>query len=977
MESKENSRRRSWGEIQDCSRRMIRAQRTLQKSVMSTRNCVFSDDGNTLYMIGYNGAAREHGVYSVDLSHSDVHSGRTARRTHILSERSVEEQQDAATLIQSNSAKNLFDEHQGHKVTPSGLQGASSFVHDVANNQLIVTAGTDLFKCSLSAQMGKTSALHNYAHKRLHSSIIETYENANGGNVSKRETTMTAGVAEYVMQEEFDRTTGYWWQPTQPDTQRKNVHMILYTMVDESEVAQFTIVRSDGSVQNQRYPFAGTANASAKICVAEFWECKLTRKLYTRTLALGKPLRTLFPDAEYIVRCGWHPNGLWVWVQLVDRRQQRLRVVCVPLAMFVCVGGVRCMTEECVCDLGDSMYECECVCEPDGNVKYMQHRKQEKSENDNRTLVPCSTLSTSSLLTPGLNITSSVATEKCHIDSCSCLVCGKGGVHNICSAIPNDDGSSGTDLMNTDENDMRMGCADTFELNRYSHPHPHEGRTWCIQQNINDGVNRDEIVEEEKSGHTHPHHTQTNIHVLIDTVCLPEDGAGWMNVTDTLEFLDTSETGGVQYLVWLSEHTGYRHVYLVPHTLPSPTFEVSPATVDNSSRVSLTEYDGLNIVPPIKHVYWIPLTSGEWQVEPSKVHIDTSKQLIYFSANKCEPVELHLYSVSYCNSVGSDVLKPSHEYLSPRIMQITQTGFSYTDILFNASRDRFLATYSSLIVLPKTVVFSLRTSNHTSAGAVFPLSQVYSYIVSPTIRTLAYPHPQLWHYVNSDGVTIYGLVIKPSGSNSTGAHSHRWPTVCFVYGGPCVQLVTNEYKGLRYLRLQLLAQLGYVVLVVDGRGSARRGTAFENHIKGTAGPVEIEDQVEAIKYFSKTHGYIDMERIAIHGWSYGGYLSLMGLCLRPDVFKLAIAGAPVTNWEFYDTAYTERYMGLPNENVKGYAQGNLLLRSSEFPDEDNRLFLMHGLVDDNVHFRNTTALIESLVRASKPYNLKVSTRAYE
>ncbi|KNC76490.1 hypothetical protein SARC_11015 [Sphaeroforma arctica JP610] len=180
--------------------------------------------------------------------------------------------------------------------------------------------------------------------------------------------------------------------------------------------------------------------------------------------------------------------------------------------------------------------------------------------------------------------------------------------------------------------------------------------------------------------------------------------------------------------------------------------------------------------------------------------------------------------------------------------------------------------------------------------------------------------------------------------------------------------ILNTFFNIRW---QLLAKLGYAVLIVDGRGSIRRGTAFENHIKGRVGQVEIDDQVEALEYFSATFGCIDMSRIAIHGWSYGGYLALMGLATRPDIFKLAISGAPVTDWEFYDSAFTERYLGLPEDNPQAYEAANLLLRAHDFPDEEDRLFLMHGLEDDNVHFGHTSALVETLVKHYKPYNLKI------
>lgn len=150
--------------------------------------------------------------------------------------------------------------------------------------------------------------------------------------------------------------------------------------------------------------------------------------------------------------------------------------------------------------------------------------------------------------------------------------------------------------------------------------------------------------------------------------------------------------------------------------------------------------------------------------------------------------------------------------------------------------------------------------------------------------------------------------------------------------------------------------------------------------------MELADQVEVFRILSKQLGFIDLNRVAIHGWSYGGYLSLMGLVQYPDLFKVAIAGAPgeltkaiyekllseindvvvsVTSWEFYDTGYTERYMDLPENNRQGYIAGSVLSYVHKFPDEANRLLLIHGLIDENVHFYHTSQLISQLIKANK------------
>lgn len=140
-------------------------------------------------------------------------------------------------------------------------------------------------------------------------------------------------------------------------------------------------------------------------------------------------------------------------------------------------------------------------------------------------------------------------------------------------------------------------------------------------------------------------------------------------------------------------------------------------------------------------------------------------------------------------------------------------------------------------------------------------------------------------------------------------------------------------QGMRQLRMHMLAASGYCVVSIDSRGSRHRGHAFESHLFRRMGKVELADQVEMLRLLCLELNYIDMERIAIHGWSYGGYLSLMGLIQYPGVFKLAISGAPVTSWELYDTGYTERYMDLPENNREGYTNGSVLSYVNQFPDE--------------------------------------------
>ena len=167
------------------------------------------------------------------------------------------------------------------------------------------------------------------------------------------------------------------------------------------------------------------------------------------------------------------------------------------------------------------------------------------------------------------------------------------------------------------------------------------------------------------------------------------------------------------------------------------------------------------------------------------------------------------------------------------------------------------------------------------------------------------------------------------------------------------------------MRSQFLRANGFAVLKVDNRGSNRRGLVFEAPIQGNMGDLEVADQVAGVDFAVK-QGMADRTRVAVSGWSYGGYMALKCLTDRPDIFHAAISGAPVTDWTLYDTAYTERYMGLPQENPEGYVKSSAL---AKVKDIEGSLLLCHGLLDENVLFRQSAVLVNELVAQQKAYDL--------
>jgi dipeptidyl-peptidase 4 len=184
-----------------------------------------------------------------------------------------------------------------------------------------------------------------------------------------------------------------------------------------------------------------------------------------------------------------------------------------------------------------------------------------------------------------------------------------------------------------------------------------------------------------------------------------------------------------------------------------------------------------------------------------------------------------------------------------------------------------------------------------------------------------------------------------------------------VYGGPSAQMVNDSWAETVDLRAQMLTQNGFVVLKVDNRGSTRRGLAFEAPIARNMGDIEVRDQVEGIRWLG-TLGFADTDRVGIYGWSYGGYMTLLALLKAPEVFKAGVAGAPVTFYEGYDTAYTEKYMSTPEANPEGYRRGSPLTYVDRL---QGKLLLIHGMIDENVHFRHSARMMQALIDAGKSF----------
>ncbi|HET9848604.1 MAG TPA: DPP IV N-terminal domain-containing protein [Candidatus Dormibacteraeota bacterium] len=356
--------------------------------------------------------------------------------------------------------------------------------------------------------------------------------------------------------------------------------------------------------------------------------------------------------------------------------------------------------------------------------------------------------------------------------------------------------------------------------------------------------------------------------------------------------------------VWASERTGYQHLYLY-----------AP--------------DGRLIRQ---------LTSGAWPAEAT-VALDDKRRQLYFVGWQESPLERHLFRVSLDGG--------------PPERLTSQPGMH--GVVIAPDFSSFVDVWDSRSSPPSVTVRSM-------AGAE------QSVIHAPAEVDLDLTPPQLHRFRTSDGAELYAAIYKPSnslplvGRAGEGA-GKRAPVIVEVYGGPHFQMVQDSWGQTVDLRAQMLAQHGFVVLKVDNRGSSRRGLGFEAPIARNLGDVELRDQIEGVRWLG-TLGFADISRVGITGWSYGGYMTLMALLKAPEVFKVGVAGAPVTFYEGYDTAYTEKFLSTPQANPDGYRRASPLTHADRL---SGRLLLIHGMIDENVHFRHTARMMQALIDAGKSF----------
>ena len=328
------------------------------------------------------------------------------------------------------------------------------------------------------------------------------------------------------------------------------------------------------------------------------------------------------------------------------------------------------------------------------------------------------------------------------------------------------------------------------------------------------------------------------------------------------------------------------------------------------------------------------LTKGQWEVD-AFYGVDEKNGHLYYQAAEKTPLERQVYSIG----------------LDGKDKQVLAGASGWNDAQFSSTYDYYVVTHS--------------TANSPASYTVYdrkgkPLRVIEENLaIKEKMQAYGVQPVEFFSFKTGDGVELNGWMIKPRDFKE----NRRYPVFMTQYGGPGSQEAIDHWMGFDYWWYQMLAQQGYLVACVDNRGTGGRGEEFKKMTYMQLGHYETIDQIEAAKYLGSLR-YTDISRIGIFGWSYGGYMSSLCILKGNDVFKAAIAVAPVTNWKWYDTIYTERFMRSYKENEKGYRDNSPVYFADRLKGS---YLLIHGMGDDNVHFQNTAEMANALVAANKQF----------
>lgn len=357
-----------------------------------------------------------------------------------------------------------------------------------------------------------------------------------------------------------------------------------------------------------------------------------------------------------------------------------------------------------------------------------------------------------------------------------------------------------------------------------------------------------------------------------------------------------------KHFLWTSEKSGYQHIYLY-NTKGKQVRKITKGNFD------VTEFYG----------------------------VDEKTNTVYFASAERSPMHRDVYSVKI-NGKNKTLLTQNVGSNSATF----STNFNY-----------FINQYSNAST---PLQFTLYDESGTKIRTLKDNQSLRE-----KLSDLALSEKEFFNFRTPEGTKLNGWMMKPHDFDT----DKKYPVLMYVYGGPGSQMVKDSWGGSNFLWFQKLTQLGYIVACIDNRGTGARGAEFKKSTYLQLGALETIDQIHANKHLANLP-YVDADRIGIFGWSYGGYLSSLCLLKGAEHFKMAIAVAPVTNWRYYDTIYTERYMRTPKENASGYDQNSPIHHVEKLK---GNYLLIHGSADDNVHYQNTLEMTKALVNANKQFDL--------
>ncbi|MDM1401787.1 S9 family peptidase [Myroides odoratimimus] len=360
--------------------------------------------------------------------------------------------------------------------------------------------------------------------------------------------------------------------------------------------------------------------------------------------------------------------------------------------------------------------------------------------------------------------------------------------------------------------------------------------------------------------------------------------------------------------------------------------------LDNNDFVWLSERDGHN------HLYYYnkegklvnQITKGNWEVT-DYYGIDTKSKKLYFQSVEEGSIYRGVYSI--------DLNGKNKKKLSEKL--------GTNRAIFSPNFEQFINVYSSSTVAPTYTLQQSKTGKVVKE--ILNNKELESKLVDYNL-----PTKEFIQIPTVNGLQLNAWVMKPKDFDP----AKKYPVFMYQYSGPGSQQVADKWLDSNDYWHAMLTQKGYIVVTVDGRGTGFRGAEFKKMTQNQLGRYEVDDQIIAAKYLGQ-QSYVDASRIGIWGWSYGGFMSSNAILQGNDVFKLAIAVAPVINWRYYDSIYTERYMTTPQENQAGYDDNSPITHASKLK---GRYLLVHGTADDNVHVQNAMAMIEALVQENKDFD---------